>query len=104
VGLFRKFGGHLLRIFEKRREKLKRRRERDEPKTGDLRVAAIVRGLAQDHQVPFYRGAPSGPDRSWKGATPQSLIDAVHDEHPSWEFADILAEARRRFESGAAPS
>ena len=103
VGLFRKFGGHLLRIFEKRREKLKRRRERDESKTGDLRVAAIVRGLAQD-QVPFYRGAPSGPDRSWKGATPQSLIDAVHDEHPSWEFADILAEARRRFESGAAPS
>ena len=103
VGLFRKFGGHLLRIFEKRREKLKRRRQREEPKTGDLRVAAIVRALAQD-QVPSYTGAPRGPDRSWKGATPQSVIDAVHDEHPSWEFAEILVEARRRFESGAAPS
>ena len=106
VGLFRKFGGHLLRMFEARREKLRRERERDVPRTGDLRVAAIVRGMARG---PFQGFAPKPPGTAEapsarRGPTPQAIIDEVYAEHPEWEFAEIIAEARRRVDRGPAAS
>jgi len=103
VGLFRKFGGYLLHLFEKRRKKLKRRREQESPTTGDLRVAATLRemirsgGSAQGAQPPASGGG-------FSGVTPPELLEEIHNEHPEWSMGDLLLEARRRLERGPPPA
>lgn len=101
VGLFRKFGGYVLRLFEKRRKRLKQRREREAPTTGDLRVAATVRELGRD-----IAGEATGSHRSDApvllrgGTVPADLLEQIHDEHPDWLMGEIFVEARRRLERG----
>lgn len=107
VGLFRKFGGHLLRLFDRRRKKLKVERERMAPTTGDLRVAELVRDVGRrfgpEKSTMSSSLARGGPVPGPSGRIPEPLIDAVHGEHPDWAFSAILVEARRRLERGPPP-
>lgn len=100
VGLFRKFGGHLLRVFEKRRKKLKNRREREAPTTGDLRVAATMRDLGRDFTAALQPGRAAAIASGRPGSVPPELLDQVHEEHPEWTMGELFQEARRRLERG----
>jgi hypothetical protein len=103
VGLFRKFGGHVLRLFEARRKKLKRRRDAEGPTTGDLRVAATLRDLAREGgaTVPTPSSGTSSPgEPARRGSIPPELLDQIHEEHPDWLMGDVFLEARRRLERG----
>jgi hypothetical protein len=80
VGLFRKFSGMLLRIFDARRAKLKRRAERrDRAATAagagvDLRMSDLQRKMDRD----------------------QKALDEIATEHPTWSLPELLAERQRR--------
>jgi hypothetical protein len=101
VGLFRKFGGYLLQLFEKRRKKLKRRRDQEGPTTGDLRVAATVRELGRDMAAAAAGSQQSdAPAPLRAGGIPAELLDQIHEEHPDWLMGEIFVEARRRLERG----
>jgi hypothetical protein len=104
VGFFRKFGGELLRVFEKRREKLKRRRQEQAPTSADLRLEAEMR---ETRRLIAGKGPPppeaAERPRSGPLTTPQWLIDQVHDEDPTRTFGEIIIEARRRLEHGPRP-
>jgi hypothetical protein len=104
VGFFRKFGGELLQTFEKRRKKLRERREAEAPTSADLRLEAEIRETRR-----LLAGKrPSPPEqsprpRSKPPLTPQWLIDEIHEEHPAWDMGEIFAEAHRRLERGPPP-
>jgi hypothetical protein len=99
VGFFRKFGGYLLQLFEKRRKKLKRKREQEGPTTGDLRVAATLRDMGRSAGSPERTPPPSGGGH-YSSVTPPELLDEIHNEHPEWSFSELIREARRRLERG----
>jgi len=93
VGFFRKFGGYLLQLFDKRRKKLQDDRKKVAPTTGDLRVAALVRSVGRNH----FASAAAQREQLLR------LEEAVQAEHPDWAFPEILSEARRRLERGPPP-
>jgi hypothetical protein len=101
VGFFRKFGGEILRVFERRRRKVTAKRQLEAPTTSDLRIAAEIREtrrlMAGHGRTP--PAATSRP-RSAPRATPQWLIDQVQSEDPSKTFDEVLREAHRRLERG----
>lgn len=92
VGLFRKFGGKLLRIFEKKKKQLEDERAKRSPMTGDLRIAAIVRSVGRN----LFTKVKSR-------LVPQHLIETVRAENRGWAYPEVLAEARRRLERGPPP-
>jgi hypothetical protein len=98
VGLFRKFGGHVLRLFEARRKKLKRRRDAESPTTGDLRVASKLRELGREIGAPAPPSSSDASGLTFRGAVPPELLEQIHEEHPDWQMGAIFLEARRRME------
>lgn len=100
VGFFRKFGGELLRVFDRRRKKLREQRQRTAPSSYDLRVEALIRHTRETLAGRSDPAPCPAPASGWKGLTPQWLIDQIHEANPSWSLGEIFAEAHRRLERG----
>jgi hypothetical protein len=84
------------KVLAYRRRKLGERADRRERRQARHGIAADI--VRQQERAP---AAPVGPlpPAPRSGAvtsTPLEIVDAVAAEHPSWAFADVLAEARRR--------
>jgi hypothetical protein len=100
VGFFRKFGGELLRTFDRRRSRLREQRQRVSPSSYDLRVEALIRHTRNSLAGRAIAEAPKEAAIGARGPTPQWLLDEIHDANPSWSLGEVFAEAHRRLERG----
>jgi hypothetical protein len=99
VGFFRKVGGALWQIFERRRVKVKARAEREKERAAaagrgqDLRTRSLVGGLARGSKS----SPPPPPSPPRPGFVPPEVIDAIAAERPDLTtLGDLVAEALRR--------
>ena len=105
VNFFRKWGGTVAAVFNERRAKLKKRAERRATRAflagagGDLEFTGALRHALRSTQslapvspaplqVPRARDPQQHP--------PIDLTDAIHDEHPDWNWGEVMVEARKR--------
>jgi hypothetical protein len=106
VNFFRKWGGQVATVFSERRAKLKKRAERRSTRAyfagvgGDLEFAGLFRrtlpGTRPFAPATFAAPTETRPRRARESQPPFVLTDAIHEEHPEWNWGEVMSEARKR--------
>lgn len=106
VNFFRKWGGQVAAVFNERRAKLKKHAERRATRAflsgvgTNLEFGSVLRRTLAVVPSPAPEGhAPcgsAGRPPSRVSMPPIALTDAIHQEHPSWNWGEVMLEARKR--------